>query len=63
MTVVHFASAFLTLLCENLVLIKGNLPTQLNNLVNLREFSVYKNEKLSGPILAFSKVTKLEKLE
>jgi Leucine-rich repeat (LRR) protein len=49
--------------CENLLSIKGTLPTQLNNLVNLREFSVYKNAKMSGPILAFSKVTKLEKLE
>jgi Leucine-rich repeat (LRR) protein len=49
--------------CENLLSIKGDLPTQLNNLVNLREFSVYKNAKLSGPILPFSKVTKLEKLE
>ena len=49
--------------CENLLSIKGTLPTQLNNLVNLREFSVYKNAKLSGPILDFSKVTKLEKLE
>ena len=49
--------------CENLLSIKGTLPTQLNNLVNLREFSVYKNAKMSGPILAFSKVTKIEKLE
>jgi hypothetical protein len=62
MTVVHFARRY-SLCLENRVPIKGTLPTQLNNLVNLREFSVYYNAKMNGPILDFSKVTKLEKLE
>ncbi len=41
----------------------GNLPIQLNNLVSLKEFSVYSNEDLTGQILDFSKVSKIEKLE
>jgi hypothetical protein len=41
----------------------GNLPTQLNKLDSLKEFSVYSNEELTGPVLDFSKVSKIEKLE
>ena len=52
---------------ENLVLGKnnfeGNLPTELNNLVKLKEFSVYYNKGMTGPILDFSGATNIEKLE
>lgn len=51
---------------EHLVLgknnFKGRLPAEINNLSKLVEFSVYENQ-LTGPMLAFSKVTKMEKLE
>lgn len=52
---------------ENLVLGKnsftGNIPTELNNLINLKEFSLYYGGDLSGPVLDFSNVEMIEKLE
>jgi hypothetical protein len=46
-----------------LVSVLGTIPTQLNNLVNMKEFSVYHNDLMNGPILEFSKATELAKLE
>ena len=58
---------FTCLFTPDLILLKqyttGNLPTELNNLDSLKEFSVYSNEDLTGQILDFSKVSKIEKLE
>ena len=51
---------------EHLVLgqndFEGTLPAALNKLANLKEFSVYYN-KMTGPMLDFSAVTKIEKFE
>lgn len=51
---------------ENLVVgmnqFEGTLPKELNKLTNLKEFSVYYN-KMSGPMLDFSKVSKIEKFD
>ena len=45
---------------------EGKLPVELNDLVNIKDFSVYYQESeegLGGPLLDFSKATKMEKLD
>lgn len=65
-------NVFTSVITDNLIIprinyrnqiMTGTLPTELNKLSGLKEFSVYSNEDLTGPILDFSKVTQIGTLE